>query len=336
MQRAIELALLGAGSVAPNPMVGCVIVKDNQIIGEGWHRNFGGPHAEINALNQVSDKSLLNGAEVFVTLEPCSHTGKTPPCADALIQYAFRKVYIATLDPNPQVAGKGMARLQQAGIKVEVGLLEEESREMNRRFLCFHEKKRPYILLKWAQTSDGFIAKENYDSKWISNELSRMLVHKWRSEEAAIMVGTNTAWYDNPSLTVRSWSGKSPIRILLDRSLRIPASHHLHDGSETTLVYHDAKVPSLPSPAQFVPISFEGDVLKTLLEDWYQKNILSVLVEGGTALLQSFIDQDLWDESRIFTSKQVFEKGILAPQWRAAIHASDKIGEDELKILRKG
>ena len=201
MQRALELARLGLGNVSPNPMVGCVIVKDGKIIGEGHHEQYGGPHAEVNAVQAVKDQSLLPQSTAYVTLEPCSHFGKTPPCADLLVRHQVKRVVICNEDPNPLVAGQGIERLRNAGIEVEIGLLREEGRVLNRRFFTAFEKKRPYVILKWAQTTDGFVARENYDSKWISNTYSRQLVHKWRAEEDAILVGTNTARYDNPSLT---------------------------------------------------------------------------------------------------------------------------------------
>jgi len=214
MRRALELAVKGRGKVSPNPMVGCVIVKNESIIGEGWHKQYGQAHAEVNAINEVSDKSLLTGADLYVTLEPCAHHGKTPPCANLVAQYAFRKVYICNVDPNPLVAGKGLEIIQKAGIQTETGILEEDGKRLNARFFTFMQQNRPYIILKWAETGDGFIARNDYSSKWISGNLSRQLVHKWRAEEDAIMVGTNTARYDNPALNVRDWTGTNPTRIL--------------------------------------------------------------------------------------------------------------------------
>ncbi len=232
MQRAIELAQLGIGAVSPNPRVGCLVVHDNKIIGEGWHQKFGEAHAEVNAINSVKDLSLLKESTIYVNLEPCSHEGKTPPCSDLLIKHQVKKVVIANTDTNPLVAGRGVEKLKKAGIAIMTGVLEKEGRELNRRFFTFMEKKRPYIILKWAQTSDGFIAQKNFESKWITNELSRQLVHRWRSEEDAVLVGTRTASHDNPSLTVRDWSGRNPTRIVIDRFLRLNDKLQLFDKKE--------------------------------------------------------------------------------------------------------
>ncbi|MBY0434284.1 MAG: bifunctional diaminohydroxyphosphoribosylaminopyrimidine deaminase/5-amino-6-(5-phosphoribosylamino)uracil reductase RibD, partial [Cyclobacteriaceae bacterium] len=238
MQRALELAQLGAGHVSPNPLVGCVIVLDGKIVGEGWHKKYGEAHAEINAINAVADKNSLREATVYVNLEPCSHHGKTPPCADRLIELGVKKVVIANLDTNPLVAGNGIKKLRESGAEVITGVLQKQGRELNRRFFTYVENKRPYIVLKWAQTVDGFIAHENYESKWISNEYSRQCVHRWRSEEEAVLVGTRTAQHDNPQLSVRDWSGRNPMRIVLDRFLRLSSALHLFDRSQPTLCYN--------------------------------------------------------------------------------------------------
>jgi len=238
MLRAIELAELGRGGARPNPMVGCVIVHEGRIIGEGFHQLYGGPHAEVNAIRSVEDKSLLPFAIVYVTLEPCAHFGKTPPCADLLIDHRVKKVVIGAMDSNPLVGGKGVEKLRNAGIKVETGLLEEKIRRQNIRFFTVMEKKRPYVLLKWAQTQDGFVARSNFDSKWISNEYSRQLVHKWRAEEHAIMVGTQTAHYDNPILNVRSFVGQNPVRIMIDKKLTLDPNSYLFDRSQPTICYN--------------------------------------------------------------------------------------------------
>jgi diaminohydroxyphosphoribosylaminopyrimidine deaminase / 5-amino-6-(5-phosphoribosylamino)uracil reductase len=241
MQRALDLAALGRGTVSPNPMVGCVIVHQNKIIGEGYHQQYGGAHAEPNAINSVRDKDLLSQSTLYVTLEPCAHWGKTPPCANLLIEMKVRKVVIATKDANPEVGGKGIYLLKEAGIEVITGVLEDQARELNKRFFTSMEKQRPYVILKWAQTRDGFIARENFDSKWISNSYSRQLVHKWRSEEDAIMVGTQTARYDNPMLNVRDWTGRNPLRIVLDRHMSLKSELHLFDGSQPTLRYNQVR-----------------------------------------------------------------------------------------------
>jgi len=312
MQRAIQLALLGLGNVAPNPMVGCVIVHNDTIIGEGWHKEYGKAHAEVNALENVINPDLLKESTVYVSLEPCSHYGKTPPCADTLIQKQVKKVVVANLDTNPLVAGKGLEKLKNAGIEVETGILEKEARELNKRFFAFMEKRRPYILLKWAETSDGFTARKNYDSKWISNIDSRTLVHKWRSEEQAIMVGTKTALYDNPQLNVRDWSGKNPIRIVIDKHLQIPTSFYLFDQSQKTICYNLVKNEENYNLA-FVRLDADN-FLENLLKDMFERKIQSVLIEGGSFLMNSLIEKNYWDEARVFVASKEFEEGIVAPK----------------------
>ncbi len=238
MQRAFELAKLGIGSVSPNPLVGCVIVYQDKIIGEGYHQKYGESHAEVNAINSVKNKELLKEADVFVTLEPCSHYGKTPPCADLLVKHQVKKVWIANLDPNPKVDGGGIEKLKKAGIEIETGLNSEIGEDINRRFFTFMRKKRPHIILKWAETEDGYVARKNFDSKWISNTYSRQLVHKLRAEEDSIMVGTNTAKYDNPKLNVRDWNGSNPLRIVIDKQLSLANNLHLFADDEQTICYN--------------------------------------------------------------------------------------------------
>ncbi|WP_245889534.1 bifunctional diaminohydroxyphosphoribosylaminopyrimidine deaminase/5-amino-6-(5-phosphoribosylamino)uracil reductase RibD [Cecembia rubra] len=311
MLRAIELAELGRGRVSPNPMVGCVIVYDGNIIGEGFHEYFGGPHAEPNAISTVKDPELIKSSTAYVSLEPCAHWGKTPPCADLLAKVGISKVVIGTVDSNPLVGGKGIQILQKAGIEVLTGVLEEKVRTQNIRFFTFIEKKRPYIILKWAQSSDGFIARENYDSKWISNSYSRQLVHKWRSEEDAIMVGTLTAQYDNPRLNVRDWSGKDPIRVVIDRNLKLNPGLYLFDGTQPTLCYNQTIE---ESSYQLEKIRLkEGFDLEDIIQNLYSRKIQSVIVEGGAQLLKKFIEKELWDEARVFTGNVAFGKGIPSP-----------------------
>jgi len=322
MHRALQLAALGLGNVSPNPMVGCVIVHENKIIGEGYHQIYGQSHAEVNAIQSVENQKILPSATLYVNLEPCSHWGKTPPCADLIIEKKIKKVVVSNLDPNPKVAGKGIEKLRIAGIEVELGLLENEGNRLNRRFFTFQTKQRPYIILKWAETADGFIAKENFDSKWISNQYSRLLVHKWRSEEDAVLVGFNTAWHDNPQLNVRDVAGRNPVRIVIDAELGLPVTHHLFDYSQNTIIINRHK-------------SSEGNLtnymksdLKTLnggLNSLYESGIQSVIVEGGSKTLQRFIDENLWDETRIFTSPISFESGIKAPQKRGKLLKSEEI-----------
>lgn len=334
MQRALDLATLGMGQVSPNPMVGCVIVKDGKVLGEGWHQKFGGLHAEPNAVSDVKDEADIKGADVYVTLEPCSHFGKTPPCAELLVKHAPAKVIICNLDPNPLVSGRGISLLEKNGIGVETGLLEEKGRFLNRRFFTFMEKKRPYVILKWAQTIDGYIARENYDSKWISGELSRKEVHLWRSHEAAIMVGTNTAIYDNPKLNVRWVSGENPVRVVLDRNLQLSKGMNLFDQSQVTLVYN-AKENRADEYIQYVKIPFGEGMIEALLEDLYKRKILSVIIEGGAKLLNTYINADIWDEARVFTGPEEFGNGIKAPELTIKPVESRNIGEDELLIYRK-
>ncbi|GAB4127145.1 MAG: bifunctional diaminohydroxyphosphoribosylaminopyrimidine deaminase/5-amino-6-(5-phosphoribosylamino)uracil reductase RibD [Raineya sp.] len=328
MQRALQLASLGRGKVAPNPMVGCVIVHQDSIIGEGWHKEYGKAHAEVNAIDSVSNPDLLQISTLYVTLEPCSHFGKTPPCADLLVSKNLKKVVIACTDSNPLVAGKGIRKLQEAGIQVEVGMLEQEARQLNKRFFTFMEKKRPFILLKWAQTRDGFISRSNYDSKWISNAYSRTLVHQWRSQEQAIMIATNTALYDNPQLNVRQWTGKNPIRIVIDKNLQIPSHYHLFDRLQPTLCYNLHKN---HSSENLIFVKLDADhFLENLLQDLYEKKIQSVLVEGGAKLLQSFINKNLWDEARVFVGNVSFGEGIAAPQLPLLSCREEKIFGDKL------
>jgi len=314
MQRALNLATLGLGIVSPNPLVGCVVVHNNIIIGEGWHKQYGGPHAEVNAIESVQDKSLLSDATVYVTLEPCAHFGKTPPCADLLIREKVKRVIVCNTDSNPLVGGKGLAKLRAAGIEVILGVLEEQGRWLNRRFFTFIEHKRPYVILKWAQTADGFIARSNFDSKWISHSFSRKLVHKWRTEENAILVGTRTAQYDNPQLNVRDWSGSNPIRLVLDKQLEIPTSHYLFDQSQSTICYNFLRQ-ATEGLVDYVQIDRQKASLPQILQDLYQRKIQSLFVEGGSYLLTSFIQSNLWDEIRLFKSPQQFHNGISAPNF---------------------
>jgi len=340
MQRCIELARNGLGNVAPNPMVGCVIVSNGKIIGEGYHRKYGEAHAEVNAISSVKDKENLKTATLYVNLEPCCYHGKTPPCTDLIIRHKIPKVVIGCTDPAPKVSGKGIEQLKGAGCKVTHGILERECKELNRRFFTFNEKKRPYIMLKWAQTMDGFIAQqppsnsparaggellhtrpptlfgeraEAQNSNRISNELSHTLVHKWRSEEQAIMVGTNTAHIDNPQLDVREWSGKDPLRIVLDKTLRLSKGLYLFDRSIPTIVFTSCKIKSEKN-LEYVNIDFKKNIIPQILEELYRREIQSIIIEGGTQLLHSFIKNEMWDEMRIFIGNKKFGNGINAPE----------------------
>ncbi len=331
MSRALDLAQRGLQTVSPNPMVGCVIVHDGNIIGEGYHERYGEGHAEVNAIKSVTETHLLPESTVYVTLEPCSHFGKTPPCADLLIEKRVRRVVVCNVDPNPQVAGRGLQKLRDAGIEVETGLLEELGSDLNKRFFTFHQKHRPYVILKWAQTTDGFVARENFDSKWISGARSRQLVHKWRAEEDAIMVGTNTTRYDNPSLTVRDWEGKNPIRIILDRRLELAADLNIFDGSVPTYVFTERKEKPLSS-VQYIQLDQLNPA--NILQALYDLKIQSVFIEGGSKVLSSFIDAKLWDEARIFTSEQLFQKGISAPTIFGKQSSEEIIDQDRLTIIK--
>ncbi len=317
MERCIQLAQLGAGKVAPNPMVGAVLVHDGRIIGEGWHRQYGGPHAEVNCIASVqeADRHLISSATMYVSLEPCAHFGKTPPCADLIIHHRIPEVVVGSRDPFDAVNGKGIEKMQQAGIKVTIGVLETACLQLNERFFTFHTKKRPFVILKWAQTADGFIAgKEKTDRLLITNTETNMLVHKWRSEEAGILVGTNTALYDNPSLTNRLWTGPSPTRLVLDKHLKLPADLHLFDRQQATVVFNVQKQEQQEN-LLYYKISFNENIVQQLLTALFELKIISVIVEGGSQLLQSFIDAGLWDEARVITNTTLLiGEGLTAPR----------------------
>lgn len=332
MQRAFELALLGRGYVSPNPLVGCVVVHDNTIIGEGWHKKYGEAHAEVNAINAVRDKEKLAASTVYVNLEPCSHTGKTPPCADLLIRQGIKKVVIANVDPNPLVAGGGIKKLRDAGIDVISGILEKQGHELNKRFFTFMVKQRPYIILKWAETADGFVARENFDSKWISNDFSRQLVHQWRTEEDAILVGARTALHDNPQLNVRDWTGRNPVRVVIDRFLKLPENLHLFDHQQKTIYYNVLKHEEHPN-LSLIRVD-EENFVQNVVHDLYKKKIQSVIVEGGATTLRMFIETNCWDEARIFTSAKTFGKGIRAPSIHGRVYQHHNIGNDVLRFLQ--
>lgn len=333
MQRCFDLALHGSGRVAPNPMVGAVIMHDSKIIGEGYHEYFGGPHAEVNAIRAVADKTLLSHSALYVNLEPCCYHGKTPPCTDLIIEAGIEKVVIAHRDPNPLVHGKGIRQLRKAGVHVQTGILENEGKWLNRRFISYQKKKRPYIMLKWAQSADGFLAKDSMQRHWITGEQSQRLVHRWRSEEAAVMVGTNTVRADNPHLTNRLWmNGKQPVRIILDRKLQLPESMNVFDSSAPTLVFTEMKRNDKKN-ISYVRLAFGDGFLPAVMAKLFEAGILSVIVEGGVLLLNNFIRQQLWDEARIFTGKAFFGKGVPAPFISGNIISEETIGDDFLRIV---
>ncbi|MCL2416575.1 MAG: bifunctional diaminohydroxyphosphoribosylaminopyrimidine deaminase/5-amino-6-(5-phosphoribosylamino)uracil reductase RibD [Bacteroidales bacterium] len=312
IQRCFQLAEIGLGQVAPNPLVGCVIVYGGKIISEGFHQKYGENHAERNAILHVKDENLLKKSTLYVNLEPCSHFGKTPPCADFIIEKGMPKVVISNLDSNPEVAGKGIERLRNAGTEVITGILENEGRFLNRRFFTFIEEKRPYIILKWAESLDGFIYNET--ERWITNEAMRNLVHKWRSEESAIMVGTNTVLTDNPQLNVRAYFGKNPLRITIDENRKLPKDLHFFDNSQPAKIY-------------------ETTDLSEILSDLYLQNIQSIIVEGGAKLLQSFIEKNLWDEARILTGNKQLSSGLKAPKIQGKEICSTEIEGDKMRMI---
>ncbi len=331
MQRCLQLANHSLGYTAPNPLVGAVLVHKDVIIGEGWHRAYGKAHAEINALEAVKDQTLLSECTLYVNLEPCSHYGKTPPCADEIIRRGIPKVVIGMLDPYALVNGSGIHKLKNAGIEVVVNVLEQECRTLNRRFLTYHSMKRPYIILKWAQSADGFIGCIGEKIN-ISNSFSQKLVHRWRSEEAGIMAGTETIINDNPQLNVRHWKGINPVRITIDRNLRLPEHLHFFDGSQKSMVFTYLSSADKNKNCEYLRITPGENELVAIMQLLHEKNIQSVLVEGGALLLQSFIDKNLWDEVRVFTSDKNLDSGIKAPVLKSGPHRQEIILNDRLEF----
>ena len=338
MKRSLELAQNGFGSTSPNPMVGAVIVHNDIIIGEGWHRKAGEPHAEPNAINSVKNPELLKESTIYVSLEPCSHFGKTPPCTDLILEKEIPNIVIGIMDPFAKVCGNGINKLKQHGRNVTVGVLEKECEDINNRFFTFQKENRPYIILKWAETKDGFIdiiRDENSENKptWISNKYSQQLVHKWRSEEDAILVGTNTVIKDNPKLNTRSWTGKSPTRVVIDRTLRIPADYSLFDDTVKTIVITESKKENTANTfyeiVNFSTETFVNDMMKVLVKHQIQ----SIIIEGGNKTLQTFIDSNIWDEARIFTGQNTFSKGVGAPKIEGGFISEQDIEGDKLRFF---
>jgi len=342
MHRCLELAKRGTGYVAPNPMVGAVLVHDEKIIGEGYHQHYGGPHAEVNCINSVreQDKAKISNSVLYVSLEPCSHFGKTPPCTDLIIANKIPDVIIGCRDPFKEVDGKGIEKLKAAGVKVVVGILEKECQQLNKRFFTFHTKHRPFIILKWAETGDGFVSTSAQPSPkerafvgsansrlLISNEQTNRLVHKWRSEEASILVGTNTALLDDPELTTRNWQGLSPIRLVVDMDLKLPSSLKIFNDKQRTVIFnkmiHDDKDHLI-----YYQVTEDVSLVHQIVNALYQMKIQSVIVEGGARLLQSFIDEGMWDEARIIKNEELkINNGVAAPE------LSLKNATQEMKIL---
>lgn len=337
--RALELAKLGMGAVSPNPMVGAVIVYNDQIIGEGYHHKYGEAHAEVNAVNdvlmhQANALELLKKATIYVTLEPCAHFGKTPPCADLIIKHQIPNVVIGCLDPFDSVNGKGAERLKQAGLNVTVGVLEAECLELNKRFFTKVKKQRPYVILKWAQTQDGFFSPTDGTQKWISNDFAKQLVHQWRSEEDCVLVGKRTALADNPQLNVRLVSGRNPLRAVVDKNLELPSTHHVFDNSVKTFVFNQHKT-AIEGQTYYVSIEdFDHYLPQYILFQLYLQDVQSVIIEGGAKTLQSFVNAELWDEARIFTASDFWGDGVMAPSIKGETTAHTKIGSNQLHIIK--
>lgn len=337
MRRCIELATLGMGSVSPNPMVGAVVVCDDQIIGEGYHMKFGEAHAEVNAIKSVFDNHddgdiLLKRSTIYVSLEPCSHFGKTPPCADLIINSQIPRVVIGCRDPFAHVNGKGIEKLKEAGVEVSEGVLVHECIALNKRFNTRVQKQRPYIILKWAETPDGLFAPEDRSQKWITSSSAKQLVHRWRSEEDAVLIGKNTALADNPRLNVRKWQGKSPIRIIIDRTLELPASLNIFDQSQDTIIFNSIKT-ELVGKIKYLELEDFDNLLPQLIcYQLYLMDIQSIIIEGGVKILNLFITAGLWDEARVFTGPDQWAQGIPAPALEGKPVQTTSVGPDVLNI----
>ena len=352
MQRCLELAENGMRAAMPNPSVGAVLVYNDRIIGEGHTSPYGGPHGEVNCINSVKDEDrhLIPDATLYVSLEPCSHYGKTPPCCDLIIRHQIKNIVVGTADPHEKVSGNGIRKLREAGRNVTVGVLEKECRNSNRRFFTFHEKQRPYIILKWAESADGFLSpstrlpdglisgeQDDINKKkpvWITNPYSRQLVHKWRSEEAAILVGTQTVLDDNPQLGVRDWTGPNPVRIILDQHSRIDSSYFVKNLKIKTIVLTaQHNLPNLDT-LLYETVPFNDSLPHAIMDVLHRHSLLSVIIEGGRQTLQTFIDSDVWDEARVFKGTAVFNDGTKAPDFKAVANERFTIQQDQLLIYR--
>ena len=333
MSRCMELAVMAIGRVAPNPMVGAVLVHEGRIIGEGYHEQYGYAHAEVNCINGVKeqDKHLISDSTIYVSLEPCAHHGKTPPCADLIIERGIQRVVTGSGDPNPLVAGKGIKKLRDAGVEVTEHIMERECDFLNRRFMTYHTRQRPYIILKWAQSADGFFAPDDSRQVWLTNEYSKKLVHKWRTEEDAILVGTRTALIDDPQLTARLWEGRNPLRILIDMALHVPAESRIFDDEAMTLVYNASKE-KLEFGTVYVKVDPDKPLPQQIAADLYHRKIQSVIIEGGAYTLNSFIDAGLWDEARVLTAPTLLSAGIAAPRIDGTVIDTQTIVDDSLTI----
>lgn len=332
MQRALQQAKLGGISVSPNPLVGAVIVHQDEIIGEGYHQKFGEAHAEVNAVNSVKDQALLPESTIYVTLEPCSHFGKTPPCADLLVRSQFKRVVIAQIDPFSEVSGRGIEKLRNAGIEVECGILEAEAKELNKRFITFHTKKRPFVTLKWAQTSDGFIDRDRSEKtetgiNWISQPETQVVTHQLRTSEQAILVGWRTVQNDNPSLTARAFSGPNPIRIVVDPQLQAPKDATLFTDGLKTIVLN-GKEDNLVDSVHYIKLDQFSP--ESILSKLYELQISSVIIEGGAFTLTQFIDAGLWDEALVIVGEPEFKSGMKAPVLSKMVKRQVLLGKDLL------
>ena len=343
MLRCLELAKLGAGKVSPNPLVGCVIVYENKIIGEGWHKKFGEPHAEVNAIHEVTDEWMLKQATLYVNLEPCSHFGKTPPCVDLIIQKKIPKVVIGMQDPFKKVAGEGIRKLIDAGVDLQIGILEPACKELNKRFMVYVNHQRPFVILKWAQTADGFIAPHKHEmseevfeqKRHITGLTIQKWVHKWRSEEDALMVGTNTIRTDNPSLNVRAWSGRNPKRITIDRNLSLNVQQYkFFDGTQPSIIFTEQTLfPNIPN-CTYITLDFGKSLWKQIYFHLHALGIQSVIIEGGSYTLHSVLKEGIWDEAQVFTTPKQLINGVIAPNFNGIVSQQIQVDHSTLNIYR--
>ena len=336
MQRCLDLAENALGKTYPNPIVGCVIVHEGKIIGEGWHKKAGDAHAEVNAINSVKDKTLLSTSTLYVSLEPCVHYGKTPPCSELIIKHNIPHVVVGCKDSFSKVSGKGIQSMRESGIKVDVDVLKDKCVESHKRFFTFHNKKRPYIILKWAETNDGFIAPTKQklgEPFWITSKESKTLVHKWRSQESSILIGANTAKLDNPSLTVRLWNGNNPLRIVIDENLKLNNNLNIFNNSANTLVFNNKKNIVFDN-IEYCMIDFNS-IHQEIMKSLYNKGVHSLIIEGGRETLQSFIDIGLWDEARVFVGNKNLENGVHAPKIKEKYISEEMVSSDLLRRYRR-
>ena len=335
IDKCIRLARKGALDVSPNPMVGCVIVNDGEIIGEGYHKEYGKNHAEVNAINSVKDKSVLKNSILYVNLEPCCHHGKTPPCTDLIIKYNIPKVVIGCIDTFSKVSGQGIKKLKDNSVEVIYGVLEKDCIELNKRFFCYHIKKRPYIILKWAKSKDNFIAPINQEKPfWMTCEKSKKLVHSWRAEEDAILVGRKTVVADNPSLTVRMCEGKNPIRIVIDKELSLNEKSNVFDDQAETIVINNIKSTKVDKTT-YLKADF-NNLNQDILNQLYNRDILSLIIEGGAITINSFIEKNLYDEIRVFTTDKILKKGVNSPELPDInLIETSIINNDKLEVYKR-